>query len=180
VCPATFRPVTFSGLRDPRPRRSFTCSRGSSARFSFITSVHAGSRVRNVGFPRHLRFRPREPSRGAKNSVFFLPNVCPATFRPVTFSGLRDPRPRRSFTCSRGSWAVLASLQVCRLVRGSGSRVPATPPFLATGALARSQKHQIWPPERVSSHVPSGHFQRTPRPPSAELVYVFPWFLGPF
>ena len=90
------RPVSFSGLRDPRPRRSFTCSRGSWARFSLITSVHAGSRSVLVGFPRHLRFRPKTPD--------FASRTCPAMDSPVTGRGLRDSRASLArfslhFTC---------------------------------------------------------------------------------
>jgi hypothetical protein len=145
------RPVSFSGLRDPRPR-------GSWARFSFLTTAQAGSRVRKSGSRDTSVFVHGSPRAEEKTPDFASrTRVQPRSVRSLLADSATPVRGGRlGVPVVPGH--VLASLQVSRLVRGSGSRVPATPPFSATGALARRQKHQILPPERVSSHVPSGHF----------------------
>ena len=114
------RPVSFSGLRDPRPRRSFTCSRGSWARFSLITSVHAGSRVRKSGsrdtsvfVHGSPRAKPKTPDFASRTCVQprSVRSLSADSATPVRGGRLRVPVVPRP---------VLASLQVCTLVRGSG------------------------------------------------------------
>ena len=113
------RPVSFSGLRDPRPRRSFTCSRGSWARFSLITSVHAGSRVRKSGSRDTSVFVHGSP-RAKPKTPDFASRTCvqPRSVRSLSADSATPVR-RARLRVPVVPGPVLASLQVCRLVRGS-------------------------------------------------------------